>query len=372
MAATLEKIRIPRTTITPVDSWPPTPSLSPRKTMPERDHDVAHERDHEDLVVEDPVEVGAQAAEDRVESGDHRDRQVRVEGQGYVGAQHQPEHDADDEPQHGDHGEVLLVVGATAPLPGVPQPQLRVGRRREERARSHSAGRPRTRTGRPAPGTPRRSCWPAARAGQGVVADRRDDVRRRERRSGSPGPRCWSSRSREMALSRRPLIAIASAPARHSPLTRSRRSVARTRPSELPSGLSETVIRSPGPLHGHEAGAELEGAQLRPSPRRAGPGPASWSTAGRRSAGAATSIRSRREADLLLTLVDPVDQRVAAGLLDVGVARGLHGRERDQQPEQRGRHRGPSQPGALRGRRRAARRHAAGPRARSPRRPPRG
>ena len=30
IAATLEKIRIPRTTMTPVESWPPTPSLSPR------------------------------------------------------------------------------------------------------------------------------------------------------------------------------------------------------------------------------------------------------------------------------------------------------------------------------------------------------
>ena len=33
IAATLEKIRIPRTTMTPVDSWPPTPSWSPRKTI---------------------------------------------------------------------------------------------------------------------------------------------------------------------------------------------------------------------------------------------------------------------------------------------------------------------------------------------------
>src|SRR5690606_25074535 len=33
MAATLAKIRIPSTTITPVESWAPTPSLSPRKTI---------------------------------------------------------------------------------------------------------------------------------------------------------------------------------------------------------------------------------------------------------------------------------------------------------------------------------------------------
>src|SRR5258708_1834165 len=33
MAAALEKIRMPRTTTTPVDSWDPTPSWSPRKTI---------------------------------------------------------------------------------------------------------------------------------------------------------------------------------------------------------------------------------------------------------------------------------------------------------------------------------------------------
>ena len=33
ICATLEKIRMPRTTITPVDSCPPTPSLSPRYTI---------------------------------------------------------------------------------------------------------------------------------------------------------------------------------------------------------------------------------------------------------------------------------------------------------------------------------------------------
>src|SRR5690606_2078200 len=33
IAAALEKMRMPRTTTTPVESWAPTPSLSPRKTI---------------------------------------------------------------------------------------------------------------------------------------------------------------------------------------------------------------------------------------------------------------------------------------------------------------------------------------------------
>src|SRR4051794_32627890 len=68
------------------------------------DHHVADEGDDEDLVVEDPVEVGAQPAEHGVERRDHRDREVRVERLGYGRAQHQPEDDAHDETQHGDHG----------------------------------------------------------------------------------------------------------------------------------------------------------------------------------------------------------------------------------------------------------------------------
>ena len=46
-----------------------------------RDHHVADERDDEDLVVEDAVEVGAQAAEDGVEGGDDGDRQVGLEAE---------------------------------------------------------------------------------------------------------------------------------------------------------------------------------------------------------------------------------------------------------------------------------------------------
>ena len=75
--------------------------------------------------------------------------------------------------------------------------------------------------------------------------------------------------------------------------------------------------------------------------------------------------------DLVLALVDPVDERVPAGLLDVGVARRLHGGQGDQQAEDDGGDRRAAQAGAP-GRRGAPRRPGAGPRARSPRRPPRG
>ena len=56
-----------------------------------RDHDVADERDHEDLVVEDAVEEGAQRAEDRVERGDDGDRQVGLQPERHVRLRGQPE-----------------------------------------------------------------------------------------------------------------------------------------------------------------------------------------------------------------------------------------------------------------------------------------
>ena len=87
MAATLEKIRMPSTTTTPVDSWAPTPSLSPRKTISRGDQHVADERDDEDLVVEDAVEEGAEGAEDGVERRDDRDRQVGLQRERHVGGE---------------------------------------------------------------------------------------------------------------------------------------------------------------------------------------------------------------------------------------------------------------------------------------------
>ena len=81
MAAALEKMRMPSTTTTPVDSWAPTPSWSPRKTISAATSDVGDERHDEDLVVEDAVEQRAQAAEHRVERGDDGDRQVGLQPQ---------------------------------------------------------------------------------------------------------------------------------------------------------------------------------------------------------------------------------------------------------------------------------------------------
>ena len=103
MAATLEKIRMPRTTTTPVESWAPTPSLSPRKTISAGDQHVADEGDDEDLVVEDAVEEGPEGAEDRVERGDDGDRQVGLQAEGHVGLEDQSEDDADDQADDGDH-----------------------------------------------------------------------------------------------------------------------------------------------------------------------------------------------------------------------------------------------------------------------------
>jgi hypothetical protein len=53
-------------------------------------HHVGHERDDEHLGVEDPVEPGAEAAEDGVEGGDHGDRQVGLQPQRHGGVEQQP------------------------------------------------------------------------------------------------------------------------------------------------------------------------------------------------------------------------------------------------------------------------------------------
>jgi hypothetical protein len=68
-----------------------------------RDQHVADERDHEDLVVEDPVEEGAERAEHRIERSHDRDRQVGLERQGHVRGERQAEGDPDDQPEDRDH-----------------------------------------------------------------------------------------------------------------------------------------------------------------------------------------------------------------------------------------------------------------------------
>src|SRR5262245_35516534 len=67
------------------------------------DEDVGDERDDELLVVEDSVELRAYAAEDRVQRGDHRDGQVRLQRGRDGGVQDDPEDDPGDEGEDGNH-----------------------------------------------------------------------------------------------------------------------------------------------------------------------------------------------------------------------------------------------------------------------------
>lgn len=78
------------------------------------DH-VREERDHEDLVHEDPVEHGPQATEDGVESGNHRDREVGLDHRRHFGPDQQSDHDSHDEAQYGDHD--VPFPASAAPLP---------------------------------------------------------------------------------------------------------------------------------------------------------------------------------------------------------------------------------------------------------------
>ena len=104
MAAALAKMRMPRTTTTPVDSCAPTPSWSPRKTISAATRTFATKRHDEDLVVEDAVEQGPQAAEHCVQGGDDGDRQVGLQPQRHHRLNQQPGDDAEDQAERGDHG----------------------------------------------------------------------------------------------------------------------------------------------------------------------------------------------------------------------------------------------------------------------------
>jgi hypothetical protein len=77
------------------------------------DQHVRDERDDELLVVEDSVELGPHAAEDRVQCRHDGDRQVGLEPDRHRGADDQPDHDADDKSDYRDHQRppVGLVLG---------------------------------------------------------------------------------------------------------------------------------------------------------------------------------------------------------------------------------------------------------------------
>src|SRR4051812_9481229 len=68
-----------------------------------RDHDVGEERDDEDLVVEDALEIGTQRAEHGVQGCHDGDRQVRGESGRHVGREDQPPADAQEKSQCRDH-----------------------------------------------------------------------------------------------------------------------------------------------------------------------------------------------------------------------------------------------------------------------------
>ena len=88
--------------MTPVDNCEPTPSWSPTKTISAAMSTFEMNND-EDLVVEAPVEVRTDGAEDRVERRDDGDREVRLETCGHGRLEEQPQGDPDDEAEDGDH-----------------------------------------------------------------------------------------------------------------------------------------------------------------------------------------------------------------------------------------------------------------------------
>src|SRR3954462_11309748 len=79
-----------------------------------RDDHVGHERDDEHLGVEDPVEAGAQAAEDGVQGGHHGDRQVRLENQRHRRVEEESQQDAGREADDRDHAQPPGVSEAGA------------------------------------------------------------------------------------------------------------------------------------------------------------------------------------------------------------------------------------------------------------------
>ena len=77
------------------------------------DH-IGEERDHEHLIREASLEVGPGGAQQRVESSDHHDRQIRLEENRDVRSDEDADHHADDQSQHRCHHS-LLLAWATSP-----------------------------------------------------------------------------------------------------------------------------------------------------------------------------------------------------------------------------------------------------------------
>src|SRR5215208_6143688 len=92
-----------------------------------RDHDVGEERDDEDLVVEDPLEVGTQRAENGVQGCHDGDRQVRVQPGRYVGREDEPEDDAQEKSQCRDHDPLPVCVRPPPSWGAIPTQRSRGG-----------------------------------------------------------------------------------------------------------------------------------------------------------------------------------------------------------------------------------------------------
>ena len=75
----MEKIRTPSTTTTPVESWLPTPSWSPRKTMNAATTTLDRNETTKTLSLKMPSRMARTRAEHGVEGGDDGDRQVGLQ-----------------------------------------------------------------------------------------------------------------------------------------------------------------------------------------------------------------------------------------------------------------------------------------------------
>ncbi len=103
MEATLEKIRMPRTTTTPVDSWVPTPSWSPRKTMKAATTTFDRNETTKTLSSKMPSRIARTPPKDGVEGRDDGDGQVGLQADRDGRVQQQAGDDADDQADDGDH-----------------------------------------------------------------------------------------------------------------------------------------------------------------------------------------------------------------------------------------------------------------------------
>jgi len=110
------KIRIPSTTTTAVESWLPTPSLSPRKTIRAATTMLDTKDTTNTLATKMPSSRARIPPKTASSSRHDRNRQIRLEPGRHRGVQQDAGHDADDQGQCGDHRGTLV-----GPVPGAPE-----------------------------------------------------------------------------------------------------------------------------------------------------------------------------------------------------------------------------------------------------------